>query len=78
MAKPRTVHGAINRGWCPVKVTIAVKNKHNVSHLGLCIWADRNKKFQYVTALELNNTSVFVFENATDAFWFISRWKCDN
>lgn len=77
MSKPRTVHGAINRGWFLVKVTLALKNKHSVSHLGLCIWADRNNKFQYVTALELN-TSVFVFENATDAFWFKSRWQCDN
>ena len=74
MGTPRTLHGAMKRGWFPVEVPMERKIEKNVSHVGLCIWADRNSRGKFLSDLN-RNTSAFVFEYGCDASWFILRWS---
>lgn len=73
MGTPRTLHGAMKRDWFPVEVPMKRKIEKNVSHLGLCIWADRNSRGKFLNFYR-NNTSVFMFENGFDAGCFILWW----
>lgn len=75
MGTPRSLHGAIKQGWFPVEVTLDVKTQRIVSHLGLCIWADRNCREKYLSFLTRDNISAFVFKSAVDATWFSLRWS---
>lgn len=79
MGIPRTVKGASKLGWFCVEISHVQRQSKNVSHLGLCIWADRNCKKRYVSEFShaypaLLNYSRFAFENALDANWFSWRW----
>ncbi len=75
MGTPRTLHGALKRGWFPVEITHDQRKSRIISHLGLCIWADRNCRDRYISEFSHGNRSGFVFENAVDATWFSWRWS---
>lgn len=76
MRTPTTIAGAVKRGWIQVSVNNLDRDRKNVSHLGLCIWADRNCTKKYVGKLffQDGSLSMFMFEDAVDAFFFKCRW----
>ena len=67
--KPRSVRGALRRGWTVVKVKDYAGK--NVSYLGLQIWTDRNVKGKYISSFM---PTQFAFELEKDANWFALRW----
>lgn len=71
-SNPRTVRSAGRRGWTVVNLPRAAVAKHDVSYLGLLIWAERNSKGHYVSSMV--PTTRFVFENPADASWFLMKW----
>lgn len=66
---PRSVRGAVRRGWTVIKPE-GFKDK-NVSWLGIQLWTDKNAKGRYVCSY---NTCEFAFENKSDAAWFALKW----
>lgn len=75
MGTPRTLHGALKRGWIPVEIIYDQRKSRNISHLGLCIWADRNCRSRYISEFSQSNNSGFAFENSIDATMFILKWS---
>ena len=67
---PRSVRGAVRRGWTMVEPKNFVDK--GVSYLGLQIWTDRNAKGKYVSSFM---PTKFAFENEGDAAWFALRWS---
>lgn len=68
---PRSIRGATRRGYYIVDVPYESYDKHNISWLGLCIWADARKKGHFI-----NNfvSRQFAFESESDASMFILKW----
>ena len=67
--KPRSVRGALRRGWTVIEVKDYAGK--NVSYLGLQIWTDRNAKGRYVSSF---SPTKFAFEREEDASWFALKW----
>jgi hypothetical protein len=68
--KPKSVRGALRRGWTVIEVKDYAGK--NVSYLGLQIWTDRNVKGKYVSSFM---PTQFAFELEKDANWFALRWS---
>lgn len=75
MGTPRSLRGAMKRGWFPVEIKHEQRLQKDVSHLGLSIWADRNCREKFICAYIQCSISAFVFEDAVDAFIFECRWS---
>jgi hypothetical protein len=73
---PRRMRTAVRAGWhvIEVKVNNAIGQSHNVSHLGLMIWADANKIGRYITTYN-GHLSKFAFERIEDAAMFTLKWS---
>jgi hypothetical protein len=65
---PRSVRGAVKRGWHVVEVDT---RKLNVSWMGLCIWAERGLGGYWVASHWLKQ---FAFESGADAVAFKLKW----
>lgn len=68
---PRSISGAVKRGWHVVEPSQQYGVKYNVSWLGLVIWADRNSSGHYVNDFALRQ---FAFEQVEDASKFLFSW----
>lgn len=68
---PRSVRGAAKRGWHVVTLPRNTLEKHNVSWLGLDIWASRQAQSYYVKSYQNRQ---FAFEREADASWFTMKW----
>lgn len=68
---PRTVRGARKKGWYVVTLPSNTLEKHNVSWMGLEMWAIRQTKGNFVTSFMLRE---FAFETTEDASWFTMKW----
>ncbi len=69
---PRSIHGALRRGWYEVMVPENYVEKLGLSFVGLQISADKQCKGYYVS--EFLPRPRFVFENIDDAAFFTLRW----
>jgi hypothetical protein len=70
---PRSVRGAVRRGWHLVDLTgVSLAEKFNVSYLGLQIWSDRNMAGRYVSSF---NPTKFAFEDPSDALIFKLKYS---
>lgn len=68
---PRSVRGAKRQGWYVLTIERVSYDKHNISYLGLQIWAERNTKGKYISSFD---KSQFAFELERDASWFALKW----
>lgn len=68
---PRSVRGARKRGWHIVKVPNNYLEKHNVSWMGLEMWACHKMSGNYVGSFALREMA---FERVEDASWFTMKW----
>lgn len=70
---PRSVRGAIRRGWYAVGVPDNYTEKLGLSFLGLQISADQQSKGHYVC--QYLPKPRFAFESIEDAAWFTLKWS---
>lgn len=68
---PRTVRGAVKKNWHVVTLPKNTLEKHNVSWLGLDIWAIKQTSGHHVNSYQ---TRQFAFEKSEDASWFTMKW----
>jgi len=68
---PRTVKGAIKKNWHIVNVPRTYSQKHNVSWLGLEIWAIRHSSSYWISDFMQDQ---FAFKEAEDASKFLFQW----
>ena len=68
---PRTVRGAVKKGWHVVTLPRNTLEKHNVSWLGLDIWAVKQSQGWHVSSFANRQ---FAFEKLEDASWFTMKW----
>lgn len=68
---PRTVRGAIRKGWHVVTLPKDTLEKHNVSWLGLDIWTVKQRQGYHVCCYAKRQ---FAFEKIEDASWFTMKW----
>lgn len=68
---PKTVRGAMKKNWHIVTLPKNTLEKHNVSWLGLDIWAIQQISGYYVKSYQ---TRQFAFEKVEDASWFTMKW----
>jgi hypothetical protein len=71
----RSVTRAQRSGWHVIEMGIDDRNKHPVSHFGLCIWADRNTMGNYISNYYQGYLSRFAFERVEDAMFFKLKWS---
>lgn len=70
----RSVTRAHRSGWFLVEVGTIDRERHNVSHLGLIIWSDRNTSGKYIANYRDGYLSRFAFEKIEDAAFFKLKW----
>jgi hypothetical protein len=66
---PRTVRGAVKRGW-----TVVIPRNNYVeksSWLGLCIWCEQQMREYWVASFHRRE---FAFESGADALAFTLKW----
>ena len=68
---PKTVRGAIKKGWHIVDVPRNTLEKFNTSWMGLEMWTVHQTKGSFVTCFPNRK---FAFELVEDASWFIMKW----
>lgn len=68
---PRSVRGAVKKGWHVVTLPRDTLEKHNVSWLGLDIWTVKQRKGYHVCSYANRQ---FAFEKIEDASWFTMKW----
>lgn len=68
---PKTVRGAKKKGWHVVDVPNRYLENHNVSWMGLEMWACHKTKGNFVTCFPNRQ---FAFELVEDASWFTMKW----
>lgn len=68
---PRSVRGAERKGWHVVEVPRNYHEKHNLSWLGVEIWAGRNTNGYFISNFA---TRRFAFERDDDASKFIFQF----
>ena len=71
----RSVTRAHRSGWYLVEMGINDRVKHNVGHVGLMIWSDRNLQGRYIANYQDGYKSRFAFERIEDAAFFKLRWS---
>ena len=71
---PRRMRSAVRAGWHVIEVSNDTRQSRNISHLGLMIWADRNKIGRYITSYN-GHLSKFAFERVEDAAFFTLKWS---
>lgn len=71
----RSVTRAHRSGWHLIEMATTDREKHNVSHVGLMIWSDRNAMGKYIANYANGNLSRFAFERVEDAAFFKLRWS---
>lgn len=69
---PRSVRGAVRRGWIVVEPKYDPTRVNNPSYLGLQIWTDCNVQGKYVSSFR---PTKFAFELEKDATWFSLKWS---
>lgn len=69
---PRSVRGAVRRGWHAVDVSRNYVDKYNRSYVGIQIWTTRNCKGYYVSSFLPHPR--FAFEREEDAVLFTLRF----
>jgi hypothetical protein len=69
---PRSVRGAVRRGWTVITPDYDPTRDGNPSYLGLQIWTDRNANGHWVSSF---SPTKFAFELEKDAVWFALRWS---
>ena len=74
-SKIKSIRTAKRRGWYLVEMGINDRVKHNVGHVGLMIWSDRNLQGRYVANYQDGYLSRFAFELIEDAAFFKLRWS---
>lgn len=73
---PRSVRGAIRRGWHSVTVNHEQRVERNISHMGLHIWCQFNLKGKFQASFQAGkNLSTFAFEKPEDAGWFTLKFQ---
>jgi hypothetical protein len=70
---PRTVRGAVKRGWHVVEVdSRKLLNERNIRWMTLCLWAERSLGGYWVASHWLRQ---FAFESGADAVAFKLKWS---
>lgn len=70
---PRTVRGAVKRGWHVVDVDLRkLGNERNISWMTLCLWAECGLGGYWVASHWLKQ---FAFESGADAVAFKLKWS---
>jgi hypothetical protein len=70
---PRTVRGALRRGWYEVKVPDNYVEKLGLSFVGLQIYAGKQSKGHHVS--QFLPRPRFAFESIDDAAFFTLKWS---
>ncbi len=63
MAKPRTIRGAIKRGW----VTVRVPRQENLSYVGILNRISRLTTGTFINEYDMHGGGYVAFENPRDA-----------
>ena len=71
----RSVTRAHRSGWHLIEMGTMERERHNVSHLGLMLWSDRNTSGKYIANYKEGYLSRFAFERIEDAAFFKLRWS---
>ena len=74
-SKIKSIRTAKRHGWHLVEMGTKDREQHNVSHVGLMIWTDRNTQGLYVANYQEGYLSRFAFEHIEDAAFFKLRWS---
>ena len=68
---PRSIAGAVKRGWHVVEPSQHYGPKYNVSWLGLVIWTERNANGNWLSDYSKRQ---FAFDCVEDASKFLFAW----